>query len=306
MSASGSTQAVPLHLTSLAILSPNNAPLYVHSFTGEDDELRAYHLAHGAVDVIEERIVMTSSPNRPADSYLGLLFCMEDMAFYGFQTPTKLRMVLSVALVDAAVKDSDVVAIFRAVHQLLLRAVNNPFLSLPASFTAKPAPPEEGTTQENGAEAARSRNEPVPDDSMFRYGPEDLKADWLARSSVFTRGIDKLGSLLAGPKAGPEEAGKGQRQWEARKEAIEALDYMPIYIAFNNGPACVFAGLAPLTEAGCGLHSYNPCWTTTHRGLGHGGAEQYSTSQRHGPQPMQVACRPRTEPFIDTTSRAVD
>ncbi|GMK55400.1 hypothetical protein CspeluHIS016_0204560 [Cutaneotrichosporon spelunceum] len=196
MSVTGSTQAVPLHLTSLAILAPNNAPLYVHSFTGEEDEMRAYHLAHGAVDVIEERIVMTSSPNRPADSYLGLLFCMEDMAFYGFQTPTKLRMVLSVALVDAAVKDSDVVAIFRAVHHLLLRAANNPFLSLPESFTAKSAPPEEGAeVKENGdgpAEATgsiaalRYRNEPMPDDSMFR--------------GVFTRGIEKLGSLLAGPK----------------------------------------------------------------------------------------------------------
>lgn len=47
--------AVPLHLTSLAILAPSNAPLYVHSFTGKDDEMRAYHLAHAAVDVIEER-----------------------------------------------------------------------------------------------------------------------------------------------------------------------------------------------------------------------------------------------------------
>lgn len=46
---------VPLHLTALAILSPNNAPLYVHSFTGPADELRHYHLAHAAVDVIEER-----------------------------------------------------------------------------------------------------------------------------------------------------------------------------------------------------------------------------------------------------------
>ncbi|KLT43337.1 Sedlin [Cutaneotrichosporon oleaginosum] len=186
----------------------------VHSFTGKDDELRAYHLAHGAVDVIEERIVMTSSPNRPADSYLGLLFCMEDMAFYGFQTPTKLRMVLSVALVDAAVKDGDIVAIFRAVHQLLIRAVNNPFLSLPESFAAKPASSEtsdgaekavdgketEGTVPTREMDRLRLRNEPVPDDSMFRYGPEDIKADWLVKSSVFTRGIEKLGSLLAGPR----------------------------------------------------------------------------------------------------------
>jgi hypothetical protein len=47
--------SVPLHLTSLAILAPSNAPLYIHAFTGADDELRAYHLAHAAVDVIEER-----------------------------------------------------------------------------------------------------------------------------------------------------------------------------------------------------------------------------------------------------------
>ncbi|RSH91241.1 hypothetical protein EHS25_009540 [Saitozyma podzolica] len=130
---------VPLHLTALAILSPNNAPLYVHSFTGPADELRHYHLAHAAVDVIEERIVMSTTPTKPADSYLGLLFCMEDMAFYGFQTTTKLRMVLSIALVDAMIKDADIVAVFRAVHHLLLEAIHNPFLSLPPSFRARPA-----------------------------------------------------------------------------------------------------------------------------------------------------------------------
>ena len=30
---------------------------------------------------------------------------------YGFQTHTKLRMVLSVALVDAMIKDADIVAV---------------------------------------------------------------------------------------------------------------------------------------------------------------------------------------------------
>jgi hypothetical protein len=85
---------VPLHLTSLAILSPTNQPIFVHSFTAKSDELRHYHLSHAAVDVIEERseshldsshiandvVVMTSTPSKPADAYLGLLFCMEDMA----------------------------------------------------------------------------------------------------------------------------------------------------------------------------------------------------------------------------------
>lgn len=46
---------VPLQLTSLAILSPVNSPIYVHSFTGKTDELRHYHLAHAALDVVEER-----------------------------------------------------------------------------------------------------------------------------------------------------------------------------------------------------------------------------------------------------------
>ena len=46
---------VPLHLTSLALISPTNGPLFVRSFTGKADELRHYHLAHAALDVIEER-----------------------------------------------------------------------------------------------------------------------------------------------------------------------------------------------------------------------------------------------------------
>lgn len=93
-----SVPQVPLHLTSICILSPSNTPLYVHSFTGEQDELRHYHLNHAAVDVLEERrtctgsgmgflsadvdfpVVMTSTPTRPADSYLGLLYSLEDMA----------------------------------------------------------------------------------------------------------------------------------------------------------------------------------------------------------------------------------
>ncbi|WOO80868.1 Trafficking protein particle complex subunit 2-like protein [Vanrija pseudolonga] len=213
--------AVPLHLTSLAILAPSNAPLYVHSFTGKDDEMRAYHLAHAAVDVIEERIVMNAQPNRPSDSYLGLLFCMEDMAFYGFQTPTKLRLVLSVALVDAVIKDADIVAIFRAVHQEVIRAIHNPFLSLPSSFSAVAAAPyepaaegEDGEGKKDGdkevqkATAALAatrvgstrRNEAVAEEEMFASGPADIKPAWLD-SPRFRAGIERLGVLLNGGRA---------------------------------------------------------------------------------------------------------
>ncbi|ODO03448.1 hypothetical protein L198_02295 [Cryptococcus wingfieldii CBS 7118] len=196
MDSRSSIQQVPLHLTSLTILSPNNAPLYVHSFTGEQDQLSHYHLGHAAVDVIEERIVMTSTPTKPADSYLGLLFCMEDMAFYGFQTPTKLRMVLSVALVDAMIKDADIVAIFRAVHQLVLSTTNNPFLSLPPTFHAKPAIPAETDTKPPSSESII--NPQIPASNMFATSPEDIKAEWFRDSKRFNDGIKAIGELLSG------------------------------------------------------------------------------------------------------------
>ncbi|KAK8869917.1 hypothetical protein IAR55_000485 [Kwoniella newhampshirensis] len=197
---------VPLHLTSFTILSPNNAPLYVHSFTGEADRLRHYHLSHAAVDVIEERIVMTETPTKPADSYLGLLFCMEDMAFYGFQTTTKLRMVLSIALVDAMIKDADIVAIFRAVHHLLLQSTHNPFLSLPPNFHARPAPilppPGERTpSPEPTSEAEREEkiiNIQLPLAKIFAYGPEELKVEWLRDSEKFQEGMKRIGAMLNG------------------------------------------------------------------------------------------------------------
>ncbi|WWC61223.1 uncharacterized protein I303_103803 [Kwoniella dejecticola CBS 10117] len=200
--------ANPLHLTSLTILSPTNSPLYVHSFTGPEDELRHYHLSHAAVDVIEERIVMTSTPTKPAESYLGLLFCMEDMAFYGFQTTTKLRMVLSIALVDAMIKDADIVAIFRSVHNLLLTITTNPFLSLSPSFHGKPAPGHIENQAENqipveGKDEVRngsvySNGKSISNSKMFASGPDDIKTEWLKGSVRFTRGINRIGEMLNG------------------------------------------------------------------------------------------------------------
>ncbi|TXT13777.1 hypothetical protein VHUM_01144 [Vanrija humicola] len=175
--------------------------------------MRAYHLAHAAVDVIEERIVMNAQPNRPSDSYLGLLFCMEDMAFYGFQTPTKLRLVLSVALVDAAIKDADIVAIFRAVHQEIIRAIHNPFLSLPPSFSAVKAPAYVESDKDGEVDKAadalaaariaqprQRRNEAVAEEDMFASGPADIKPAWLD-SPRFRAGIERLGALLNGGRA---------------------------------------------------------------------------------------------------------
>lgn len=146
---------------------------------------------------------------------------------YGFQTNTKLRIVLSVALVDAPIKDADIVAIFRVVHQLILQATHNPFISLPATFKATPAPPvPESTTPTPGngggkekdivdeaadavaeatarlavdADGKELRNEPVPDDTMFACGPDDLRPEWF-QGQRFTRGVERLGDMLSGAR----------------------------------------------------------------------------------------------------------
>jgi hypothetical protein len=48
-------RTIPLHLAMFGIISPSNAPLYVHSYTGPQDELRYHHLAHASLDIFEER-----------------------------------------------------------------------------------------------------------------------------------------------------------------------------------------------------------------------------------------------------------
>ncbi|KAJ9096773.1 hypothetical protein QFC21_005043 [Naganishia friedmannii] len=69
---------IPLHLVTFAILSPSNTPLYIHSYTGKQDELRYVQLAHSALDIVEEKESM--SDVRGLESYLGLLCVMDDLA----------------------------------------------------------------------------------------------------------------------------------------------------------------------------------------------------------------------------------
>lgn len=52
---SSGTRAIPLHLVTFAILSPLNTPLYIHSYTGKQDEFRYVQIAHSALDMIEEK-----------------------------------------------------------------------------------------------------------------------------------------------------------------------------------------------------------------------------------------------------------
>jgi len=47
----------------------------------------------------------------PAESYLGFLYALEEVAVYGYVTPLKLKIVLALALSDAVVRDADVISV---------------------------------------------------------------------------------------------------------------------------------------------------------------------------------------------------
>jgi hypothetical protein len=62
----------------------------------------------------------------PAESYLGFLYALEEVAVYGYVTPLKLKIVLALALSDAVVRDADVISV-------------RPLFLLPAVSPATPA-----------------------------------------------------------------------------------------------------------------------------------------------------------------------
>jgi len=61
------------------------------------------------------------------DCYLGLLFAMDDVAVYGYVTPTRIKIIIALELADAVVRDADVITIFKATHTAYHESVSNPF-----------------------------------------------------------------------------------------------------------------------------------------------------------------------------------
>ncbi len=45
------------------------------------------------------------------DCYLGLLFAMDDVAVYGYVTPTRIKIIIALELADAVVRDADVITV---------------------------------------------------------------------------------------------------------------------------------------------------------------------------------------------------
>ncbi|TKY86184.1 hypothetical protein EX895_005009 [Sporisorium graminicola] len=130
-------------IKAIAIISPKSGPIYVRQFGNTSSssiaaDLRYHYFAHAALDVMDERSggASSSSSRTNSEQYLGLLYTLEDLAVYGFQTCTRLRFLLMLSLTDHAVRDIDMLTLFRAVYSSYLKYSANPFHSLPPTAFA--------------------------------------------------------------------------------------------------------------------------------------------------------------------------
>ncbi|KAF9259488.1 Sedlin [Marasmius fiardii PR-910] len=120
-----------LRLNAVAFISPQNEPILIRTFSKQDESAIKYHyIAHTSLDVIDERVAANS---KLSECYLGLLYAMEDVAVYGYITPSKVKIVIALALSDSVVRDVEVNMIFKALHMAYYAAISNPFLALQAS-----------------------------------------------------------------------------------------------------------------------------------------------------------------------------
>lgn len=178
----------------LAIISPRNGPIYVRQFgkTPQDStpaNLRYHYFAHAALDVMDERSGLTAVPSSSrtnSEQYLGLLYTLEDLAIYGFQTSTRLRFLLMLSLTDHAVRDIDMLTLFRAVYTGYLKYSANPFLMLgPTKYAKRGEKGDEGESGEDKVKRAQMELEQRQSTSL----PVNCRQ---IRSAAFDARIDRI------------------------------------------------------------------------------------------------------------------
>ncbi|RYR16513.1 hypothetical protein Ahy_B04g073551 isoform E [Arachis hypogaea] len=110
----------------VAVVGHQNNPLYIQSFTEADDALKLHHIVHCSLDVVDERV---NNPKKSGpllnETFLGLLYPIENFKVYGYLTNTKVKFIL--VTTDLDVKDADVRNFFRRFHAAYVDAVSNPF-----------------------------------------------------------------------------------------------------------------------------------------------------------------------------------
>ncbi|KAI8099230.1 Sedlin, N-terminal conserved region-domain-containing protein [Halteromyces radiatus] len=124
-------------ISCIAIIGKQNNPLFIKNFSSTHPDLKYHYIAHTSIDIIEERV--TNGPKQ-LDLYLGLLYAMEDLAVYGYMTNTKVKFIVVISVTDGVIRDTDMKAIFRKIHQAYVSHVCNPFYTMDSQNTTLSSP----------------------------------------------------------------------------------------------------------------------------------------------------------------------
>jgi len=131
-----------MRILSVALIGSHNQPLFVKSYfnppLSPEKDLKWHFVAHTSLDIFEERELANI---RQGDHYSGLLQIMDDYAVYGYQTSSRVRIVLVLALQEETVRDNDVKTIFKAIHNAYIGYLANPFNQSSSEETDYVSPP---------------------------------------------------------------------------------------------------------------------------------------------------------------------
>ncbi|XP_039134051.1 trafficking protein particle complex subunit 2-like protein [Dioscorea cayenensis subsp. rotundata] len=110
----------------VAVVGHQNNPVFLQSFTDSDDALKLHHIVHCSLDVIDERV---NNPKKSGptlnDTFLGVLYPMDDCKVYGYLTNTNVKFIM--VTTDTDLKDGDLRSFFKDLHSAYVDAVSNPF-----------------------------------------------------------------------------------------------------------------------------------------------------------------------------------
>ncbi|KAL8293688.1 hypothetical protein RQP46_000389 [Phenoliferia psychrophenolica] len=152
-----------LRVLAIAVLGKHGNPLFLKSYStrqGAEADLKWHYAAHTALDFFEERELPAA---KTTEAYLGLLYAMEDYAVYGYQTNTRIKFVVVLALADAVVRDLDVKTLFRAIHNAYVSHISNPFTSTETENPSLLAPPIRSLKFARAMDTVAGESPAVPD-----------------------------------------------------------------------------------------------------------------------------------------------
>ena len=88
-------QYTDMILNLVAIIGKRDEPLYFFSEESEEEALNLKQMAHGALDLVDERVQAAKEANRgDFDSYLGKLMSAGDHEVFGYLSSTKIKIIV--------------------------------------------------------------------------------------------------------------------------------------------------------------------------------------------------------------------